>query len=209
MSRSKREIPHYSLTQSVDLDAALTWMAERNRSLPVTRRLLPAALLLRATALAVAEAPALNGFWVDDDFVPGSGVHLGVAVSLRGGGLVAPAIHDADRLGVVELMAALKDLALRVRAGTLRGSELSDPTITVTNLGDQGVESVHGVIHPPQVALVGFGQVQRRPWAVDGLIGVRPLVVATLAADHRATDGFTGARLLDRIDRLLQRPEEL
>jgi pyruvate dehydrogenase E2 component (dihydrolipoamide acetyltransferase) len=79
----------------------------------------------------------------------------------------------------------------------------------VTNLGDQGVESVQGVIHPPQVALVGFGQVQRRPWAVDGLIGVRPLVVATLAADHRATDGFTGARLLDRIDRLLQRPEEL
>jgi pyruvate dehydrogenase E2 component (dihydrolipoamide acetyltransferase) len=209
MARSKREIPHYYLTQTVDLQAALTWMGDRNRELPVGERLLPAALLLRATALAVSDVPALNGFWVDGAFVPGSGVHLGVAVSLRGGGLVAPAIHDADRLGVVELMAALKDLALRVRAGTLRGSELSDPTITVTNLGDQGVESVHGVIHPPQVALVGFGQVQRRPWAVDGLIGVRPLVVATLAADHRATDGFTGARLLDRIDRLLQRPEEL
>jgi pyruvate dehydrogenase E2 component (dihydrolipoamide acetyltransferase) len=209
MARSKREIPHYYLTQAVDLQAALTWMGDRTRVLPVGERLLPAALLLRATALAVSNVPALNGFWVDGAFVPGSGVHVGVAVSLRGGGLVAPAIHDADRLGVVELMAALKDLVLRVRAGTLRGSELSDPTITVTNLGDQGVESVHGVIHPPQVALVGFGQVQRRPWAVDGLIGVRPLVVATLAADHRATDGFTGARLLDRIDRLLQRPEEL
>ena len=209
MSRSKREIPHYYLTQSVDLDAALTWMAERNRSLPVTRRLLPAALLLRATALAVAEAPALNGFWVDDDFVPGSGVHLGVAVSLRGGGLVAPAIHDADALGVEDLMAALKDLAVRARAGSLRGSELADPTITVTNLGEQGVESVHGVIHPPQVALVGFGAVRPRPWAVDGMLGVRPVVVATLAADHRATDGFTGARLLARIDRLLQTPEAL
>jgi pyruvate dehydrogenase E2 component (dihydrolipoamide acetyltransferase) len=209
MARSNREIPHYYLTQTVDLQAALAWMGDRNRELPVGERLLPAALLLRATALAVRDVPALNGFWVDGAFVAGSGVHLGVAVSLRGGGLVAPALHDADRLGVVELMAALKDLALRTRAGTLRGSELSDPTITVTNLGDQGVESVHGVIHPPQVALVGFGQVQRRPWAVDGLIGVRPLVVATLAADHRATDGFTGARLLDRIDRLLQRPEEL
>jgi len=208
MARSKQEIPHYYLTQTIDLQAALAWMGARNRELPVGERLLPAALL-RATALAVRDVPALNGFWVDGAFVPGPGVHLGVAVSLRGGGLVAPAIHDADRLGVVELMAALKDLALRVRAGTLRGSELSDPTITVTNLGDQGVESVHGVIHPPQVALVGFGQVQRRPWAVHGLIGVRPLVVATLAADHRATDGFTGARLLDRIDRLLQRPEEL
>jgi pyruvate dehydrogenase E2 component (dihydrolipoamide acetyltransferase) len=209
MARSKREIPHYYLTQTIDLQAALAWMGDRNRELPVGQRLLPAAVLLRATALAVRDVPALNGFWVDGGFVPGSGVHLGVAVSLRGGGLVAPAIHDADQLGVVDLMAALKDLALRVRAGTLRGSELSDPTITVTNLGDQGVESVHGVIHPPQVALVGFGQVQCRPWAVDGLIGVRPLVVATLAADHRATDGFTGARLLDRIDRLLQRPEEL
>lgn len=209
MARSKREIPHYYLSTTVDLSAALAWMRERNRELPVPDRLLPAALLLRATALAARAVPDLNGWWVDDGFVPGETVDLGVAVSLRGGGLVTPAVHDAAGLTTVELMARLKDLALRGRTGRLRSSELTGATITVTNLGDQGVESVTGVIFPPQVALVGFGKVVERPWAVDGLLGVRPVVTMTLAADHRASDGYTGARFLDTAARLLQRPEEL
>ncbi|NYD40172.1 dihydrolipoamide acetyltransferase family protein [Nocardioides panaciterrulae] len=209
MARSKREIPHYYLTATVDLGRAVAWMRERNRDLPVAERLVPAALLLKATALAAARVPELNGFWVDDAFRPGAGVHVGVAVSLRGGGLVAPALHDADRLDVVALMAGMRDLVTRARAGRLHRAELSDPTLTVTNLGDQGVESVHGVIYPPQVALVGFGRVAERPWAIDGLLGVRPLTVATLAADHRATDGFTGGRFLATVDDLLQHPEDL
>ncbi len=209
MARSKREIPHYYLTATIDLARALAWMRERNKDLPVTERLVPAALLLKATALAAAANPALNGFWVEDGFRAGPGIHLGVAVSLRGGGLVAPALHDADRLGVEEVMAGMRDLVTRARAGRLRRAELSDPTITVTNLGEQGVESVHGVIYPPQVALVGFGRIADRPWAVDGLLGVRPLTVATLAADHRATDGFTGGRFLAAVEERLQHPEDL
>jgi pyruvate dehydrogenase E2 component (dihydrolipoamide acetyltransferase) len=209
MARSKREIPHYYLSTTVDLQASMTWMHEQNRGLPVTRRLVPAALLLKATALAAQRHPELNGFWVDDRFVAGPAVHLGIAISLRGGGLVAPALHDAAGLAVPELMERLRDLVTRARAGRLRGSEMSDPTLTVTNLGDQGVESVLGVIYPPQVALVGYGRVGEQVRAVDGLIGVRPTTVVTLAADHRATDGFTGARFLDTIDRLLQEPEGL
>ena len=209
MSRAKREIPHYYLSTTVDLGPALEWMHERNLGLPVTERLVPAALMLKATALAAAASPALNGFWVDGAFRPGSGVHLGVAVSLRGGGLVAPALHDADRLSLAEVMAGMRDLVMRARAGRLRGSEMSDPTITVTNLGDQGVDAVYGVIYPPQVALVGFGRVVERPWAVDGLLGVRPVTELTLSADHRATDGFTGGRFLAAIEQHLQRPEEL
>ena len=139
----------------------------------------------------------------------GGGVHLGVAVSLRGGGLVAPALHDADRLTVTETMAGMRDLVTRARAGRLRGAELTDPTLTVTNLGEQGVEAVYGVIYPPQVALVGFGRVVERPWAVDGLLGVHPVTTVTLSADHRATDGFTGGRFLAALDELLQHPEEL
>jgi len=71
------------------------------------------------------------------------------------------------------------------------------------------VESVFGVIYPPQVALVGFGKIIERPVAVGGLIGVRPVVVTTLAADHRASDGYTGARYLTALSDLLQKPEEL
>jgi pyruvate dehydrogenase E2 component (dihydrolipoamide acetyltransferase) len=209
MARSNREIPHYYLTETVELGATVAWLRERNRSRPVPQRLVPAALLLKAAARAAAAVPELNGFWQDDRFVPGSGVHLGVAVSLRGGGLVAPAIHHADQRDLADLMAALKDLVARTRAGRLRGGELSDPTITVSNLGDQGAESILGVIYPPQVALVGFGRITDRPWAVDGLIGVRPTVAVSLSADHRATDGATGGRYLQTITHLLHRPEEL
>ncbi|MFI9150623.1 2-oxo acid dehydrogenase subunit E2 [Streptomyces sp. NPDC053367] len=209
MSRANRDIPHYYLSTTMDMAAATEWLREHNRRSPVGERILPAALLLKAAALAAREVPELNGFWIDDHFTGGEGVHLGVAVSLRGGGLVAPALHDADTLPLPHLMAGLKDLVVRARTGRLRGSEVSDATITVTNLGDQGVEAVFGVIYPPQVALVGFGKVVHRPWAVDGLLGVRPVVTATLSADHRATDGAVGARYLKAVSRLLQNPEEL
>ena len=209
MTRSKREIPHYYLATQIDFSRARAYLLERNEARPVTERVLPAALLLKATAIGVRSTPELNGFWVDDEYRPSDAVHLGVAISLRGGGLVAPAIHDADGRTLDEMMTALRDLVTRVRGGSLRASEMSDPTITVTNLGEQGVETVYGVIYPPQVALVGFGTVVERPRAVDGMVGAHPTVTATLAGDHRASDGASGARLLNVIDRLLQEPEAL
>ncbi|MHB1570903.1 MAG: 2-oxo acid dehydrogenase subunit E2, partial [Solirubrobacteraceae bacterium] len=209
MARSKREIPHYYLQLEIDLSAARQWLHEANLARPVQRRLLASALLLSAVAHATAETPEMNGFWIDGEFHPGSGVHLGVAISLRGGGLIAPALHDADLKTVDEIMDGVRDLVARARSGRLRGSEMSDPTITVTNLGDRGVDLVHGVIYPPQVALVGFGAVRERPWAVDGMLGVRPTVIVTLAADHRSSDGHAGARFLSLIDHHLRKPEAL
>ncbi len=209
MSRSKREVPHYYVATTVDLHATTEFLRRTNRTRAVSERVVPAAALLRATALTLRDTPALNGFWRDDAFVPGEGVHLGVAVSVRGGGLVAPAIHDAADLSLPDLMAALRDLVTRARSGRLTRAEMADPTFTVTDLGDQGVEEVIGVIYPPQVALLGVGRIVDRPWAVDGLLGVRPVVRLTLSGDHRATDGVTGARFLAALDRLLQHPEEL
>jgi pyruvate dehydrogenase E2 component (dihydrolipoamide acetyltransferase) len=209
MARSKREIPHYYLSTTVDMATATAWLQNHNRQVAVTDRLIPAALLLKAAALAARTVPELNGFWTDDRFIPGEDVHLGVAVAVRGGGVVAPALHHAADLSVPDLMATLRDLAARAKAGRLRHTELADPTITVTNLGDLGVETVFGVIFPPQVALVGVGKVVERPWAIDGMLGVRPVVTVTLSADHRATDGHTGARYLEHLAQLLQKPEEL
>jgi len=209
MARSKRDIPHYYLATQIDMGRALSWLAAENAKRPVSTRLLPAVLLLRAVALAVREVPEMNGFWIDGEFRPGPGVHVGVAISLRQGGLVAPAIHDVDRKTIEELMRELLDLVKRTRAGVLRSSEVSDATITVTNLGDQGVESVFGVIYPPQVALVGFGRLVERPWVVDGTVAARSVVMASLAADHRASDGHRGGRFLAAIEHLLQTPEAL
>lgn len=209
MTRAKREIPHYYLSTVIDLAAAVDWMRHENDARPVPDRLVPAALLLKAVALAAREVPELNGHWLDDRFVPATGVRLGTAVSLRGGGLVAPTLADADRMPLTDLMAGLKDLVARARHGRLRASETADPTLTVTNLGDQGVEAVFGVIYPPQVAMVGLGRVSDRPVAVDGMLAVHPTVTATLSADHRASDGATGSRFLTALDRLLQHPEDL
>jgi pyruvate dehydrogenase E2 component (dihydrolipoamide acetyltransferase) len=132
-----------------------------------------------------------------------------MAIAIRGGGLTAPAIHDVDRLTLDELMARLRDLVARTRAGTLRSSELADPTITVTSLGERGVDALLGVIYPPQVAILGFGTPATRPWAVDGRIEARQIMTASLAADHRVSDGHRGALLLAEIDRRLQQPEAL
>jgi pyruvate dehydrogenase E2 component (dihydrolipoamide acetyltransferase) len=171
--------------------------------------LLHGVLLLKATALALREVPELNAFSQDERLVLQSSIHLGVAVALRSGGLIAPALHDADCKPLGELMNELRDLVARVRSGGLRSSELADPTITVTSLGEQGVEAVYGVIYTPQVALVGFGKVTERPWCVDGQVVPRPLITATLAGDHRAPDGHRGAVFLAAVQRLMQEPEKL
>ncbi|WP_400159671.1 2-oxo acid dehydrogenase subunit E2 [Arthrobacter sp. BPSS-3] len=209
MSRSKQTIPHYYLSATLDLRAAMDWMQHVNAQRPVAARLVPSALLLKAAALAARDVPEVNGFYVDDEFRPSPAVHLGVAVALRQGGLVAPALHDADTLTLDELMAQLRDLVGRARAGRLQRAEMADPTLTVTNLGDLGVDSVFGVIYPPQVALLGLGRVQEQPWAENGMLGVRHAVTATLSADHRVSDGLRGGRYLARIGELLQTPEEL
>ena len=209
MSRSKREIPHYYLSETIPMQRAAEWLARENEKRPVTERILMGALQLKAVALALAKAPELNGFWLDGKFQAATGVHIGVAISIRQGGLIAPAIHDVDRKSLPELMRALSDLVSRARAGSLRSSEMSDPTITVTNLGEQGVEAVFGVIYPPQVALVGFGRLETRAWTESGALRAVPLVTASLSGDHRASDGIRGARFLAGLRERLQHPEEL
>jgi pyruvate dehydrogenase E2 component (dihydrolipoamide acetyltransferase) len=209
MSRSKREIPHYYLADEIMLETSLSWLTTRNAQRSIDERVLPAVLLLKAVGIAAQRFGEFNGFWRNDGFQPATGVHVGVGISLRGGGLVAPAIHDVPDKKLDELMEDLTDLVARARSFSLRSSEMSDPTITVTNLGDQGVDTVFGVIYPPQVALVGFGTPAQRVCVIDGGIRVVTTVQATLAADHRASDGHRGALFLTAIHELLEQPDLL
>jgi pyruvate dehydrogenase E2 component (dihydrolipoamide acetyltransferase) len=209
MSRSKREIPHYYLATTIDLQRATAWLAAVNESRPPETRLLAGVMLLKAAALAIREVPELNAVWEGDRVVVKPDVHVGVAISLRQGGLVILALHDTASRSLDELMEGLRDLTARARAGRMKSTELSDSTITVTSLGDRGVDAVWGVIYPPQVAIVGFGKIVERPWAVDGGLFARQVVMATLAADHRVSDGHRGGLYLDAVDRLLQEPEKL
>lgn len=209
MSRSKREIPHYYLSETVPMRKAQDWLAAANAPRSITERLLMATLQLKAVALSLKKFPGLNGFFLDGAHQPSQAIHVGVAISLRQGGLIAPAIHDVAEKSLEQLMRDLTDLVQRARAGSLRSSEMSDPTVTVTNLGEQGVETVFGVIYPPQVALVGFGRMREMPWSNDGGLFVMPAVNASLAADHRVSDGHTGALFLADLRARLQHPEQL
>jgi pyruvate dehydrogenase E2 component (dihydrolipoamide acetyltransferase) len=209
MSRSKREIPHYYLSTTIDLGPAVGWLADRNRERPPAERLLLGVVQLKAVALALREFPDLNAWWVGDRLVLKDGIHVGMAVALRGGGVVAPAIRGTDRLALDELMRSVRSLVDRTRAGRLRSSELAEATFTVTSLGERGVDAVVGVIQPPQVALVGFGRPVQRPWVVSGQVAPRPVVTASLSGDHRASDGHRGALFLARVEEMLQEPGKL
>jgi pyruvate dehydrogenase E2 component (dihydrolipoamide acetyltransferase) len=209
MSRSKREIPHYYLAEQVPMARALRWLAEANAQRPVADRLLPAVLLFKAVARALQKYPEFNGTFRDGAFHPAARINPGIAISLRQDGLMAPALLDAGDKDLTTLMRDLTDLVRRVRAGSLRSSELADATVTVTHLGDQGVESVFGVIYPPQVALIGFGCIADRPWVDDGRVVATPLLTATLAADHRVSDGHRGALFLAELREQLQQPAAL
>lgn len=208
MSKSNREIPHYYLETKIDMSRALSWLTTQNKTRQVKDRLLPAVLYIKGVAKALRTVPDLNGYWING-LERKQNIHIGFVVSLRTGGIIVPAIHDADKKSIDELMHSLTDIILRSRTMRLRSSELSDSTITITNLGEDGAEVVYGVIYPPQVALVGFGKIVDQPWAHEGMVGVRPVLTVTLSADHRATDGGTGSRFLSALKEYLQKPESL
>ena len=209
MSRSKREIPNDSPATEINMTPALAWLRAENEKRSLEERMLPAVLLIRAVALAVARYPNMNGFYVNNAFKPSEAIHIGMAFALREGGLIAPAIHNTDKLALPELMKILADLGERTRTGGLKAAELADPTITITSLGDLGVEEIFPIITPPQVAMVGFGMLSEKPWVVDGKVEVREIMHATLAADHRVSDGRDGALFLSEVKDLLEQVEEL
>jgi pyruvate dehydrogenase E2 component (dihydrolipoamide acetyltransferase) len=209
MATANREIPHYHLARDLDLGPLESWLAEHNTDRPIAERLLPAACFIRAVALAAAGHRELNGWWVDDRFEPADSVNVAMAISLRRGGLVTPHIERADERSLDEIMAALTERVAAARTGKLRSGWMTGASITITNLGDTGADLVHGVISPPQVALVGFGRARARPWVIDGELVVRPVTTASLAADHRATDGAIGSRFLATLAALIDHPEDL
>ncbi len=204
MERAWREIPHFQVAQSIDVGAALAALAAHNDGRSANDRVLAAAVFVRAAARAAAAVPTVNGWWRDGAAVAGDGVHVGLVVALRRGGLVAPVVHDADTKDLETVMAEFRDLVTRARAGRLRASEMSGATFTVTQLGEGEVDTVVPIIHPPQLAILGLGAVQDRPWALGGALAVRPVLRATLAVDHRAVDGRAGSAYLLAFSRLLQ-----
>ena len=208
MSKANREIPHYYLQTKIDMSKALAWLTEANKQRPVKQRLLPVVLYIKAVAKAAADVPQLNAYW-EDGLQLKEQINIGFVISLRTGGIIIPAIHDAEKKSVDEVMEWMNEIIPRARALNLRSSDITDTTITLTSLAEGSAETVYGVIYPPQVALVGLGSINEQPWAENGMLDVRPVLTATLAADHRASDGQIGSRFLMSLKNYLQQPENL
>jgi len=209
MVRSWREIPHYFVSSTLDLTPLLTWLEQENARRSVSARLHYAAPLIKAGALALKAVPVLNGHYGEHGFEPASRINLGIAVAMRGGGLIAPAILDADMLKLAEVMERLNDLVARVRGGRLRSSEMTAATATLSNLGEDTADTLQPVIYPPQVAIIACGRIAERAWAHAGTVSARRTITVTVGGDHRVSDGRSAAKFLNRLDALLRQPEQL
>lgn len=208
VTTSNREIPHYYLATTVDMQSSMTWLHAHNSAVPIELRLLPTVLYIKAIANALRDVPDLNATW-DKGLHHLDRINVGIVVSLRQVGIIVPTIKDADTKPLDTIMADLNDIIPRARDLRLRSSDIGNATVTLTSLGEGGVDQVYGVIYPPQVAVIGIGGVQRKPIVVNGKVDIRPVVSITMAGDHRATDGLTGSTFLNKVCAHLQQPETL
>lgn len=209
MAQSKKEIPHYYLKNRIGLDPLMNWLDQKNAALAPEKRLMVPVVLFRAIIKSLKEFPQLNGHFKNGHFDHNEAIHLGVTIALKTGGVLVPALLDAHLMTMEELNISFQDLLLRTKNGELRNRELTEGSVTVTNVGDLGSDEVFGIIFPPQVCLIGLGKIHTAA-VVDGPT-VRPGLVidVTLSADHRVTDGLTGARFMSLIEKNLMHPSLL
>lgn len=203
MSRSNTDIPHFYLQQVISIESLSRYIENLNTNCSTKDRLLLVAFFVKALANACKLVPAVNGFWRNNTFEKASQIHVGIAIHSSNFGLKAPAIHNADKKSVKFISQELVELTARVRSGHVRLSEFKDPTITLTALGEQGVDAVYGMIYPPQVALLGIGASTNRVLTDGKNISIQSSITATLAGDHRAIDGHEGSRFLHAFARCL------
>ena len=208
MSKSKKEIPHYYLRSQVTLDSLMTWLDEKNQQLPPEKRLMLPVIIDKAVIDSLKENPLMNGYYKEGIYTPSESIHVGFAIALKTGGVLVPAIIDADKMSVSELNLAFQDLIQRTHKGELRNRELTEGTFTVTSMGDSGSDEVFGIIFPPQVSIIGLGRVHRAPVIDGGSIRIGVVMNITLSADHRVSDGLNGARFLSHIKRKLENPDQ-
>jgi len=213
MAQSKREAPHYYLLLHIDMTSALETRGQYNEAIasgdiaaaPDTKASIND-MLVRATALALTKYPEFNATIDEAGAVtehPQQNICIGIALD---DGLIAPAILDAGSKSLTQIAAETKDLIARAKASRMKPQELNDGTFTITNLRAYGVETLIGIIQPPQTAILGAGSVMPRPVVRDGQVAVRQMMKVALSADHRATDGAQGAQFLAELKRLLENP---
>lgn len=202
MQESKRDAPHFYLAVEVDLEALEAWRKREPESLSVND------CVLKAAALALRVAPALNSRIVGDEVRTFKHVNLAFAVALAEG-LVTPVLREADRLTLREIATQVRALVTQARGRKLSPDDCRGGTFTVSNLGMLGIDAFYAIVNPPQSGILALGRATPRPVVRAGSLAIATTMMATLSADHRAIDGATGAAFLGELRRLLETPHEL
>jgi pyruvate dehydrogenase E2 component (dihydrolipoamide acetyltransferase) len=208
MTLSKQTQPHYYLTLDIDMTDALAFRSQLNAGLPEGQKVTINDLIVKACALALERHPKFNAAYSEEGLRMHERINICIGIALEEG-LIAPAVLDCQAKSLGRIAQETKDLIERARAGKLTAAEYGEGTFTITNLGAYGVETLIGIINPPQAAILGVGSVMPKPVVRDGEIVVRQVMKVALSADHRVTDGVEGARFIKEIQAILEQPATL
>jgi len=200
-------VPHFFVTREVDADALTQLRARVGAELEKARgvRLSHTDSLIALVARVLVRHPKMNASWVANGIRINTEVNLAVAMAVEGG-VVAPVIHNADKLDLAAIATQRQDLADRARAGKLRPSDIAGGTFTISNLGMFEVDAFTAIISPPQAAILAVGRIADRVVAVGGNPAVRPMMTLTLSSDHRVVDGARAAQFMQTLVQAIAQP---
>jgi pyruvate dehydrogenase E2 component (dihydrolipoamide acetyltransferase) len=208
LTQAKQEIPHFRLTTSFDAEPMLEFRKRLNDLLGGRGKVSVNDLLLKGAALALRRVPDVNAAFTGEAIRYFTRVHIGVAVALERG-LITPVVRNADLKGIGVISAEVKDLIKRAKSREIKAEEIQGSTFTVSNLGMFAVDQFDAIINPPEAAILAVGRVIEMPVANGDRIHIGKRMNMTLSCDHRVVDGALGARFLDELIELLERPESL
>ncbi len=208
LTESKQQIPHFYLTVDVELDALLKLRKDLNERPGADYKLSVNDLVIKASAIAIRQKPAVNSIWGGDKVYELIDIDVSVAVAIEGG-LITPIIRKADQKGLAAISAEMKDLAGRAKEGKLAPHEFQGGGFTLSNLGMFGIKEFAAVINPPQACILAVGAGEPRPVVKNGALAIATVMSATLSVDHRVVDGALGAEWLQAFKRLVEDPISL
>jgi pyruvate dehydrogenase E2 component (dihydrolipoamide acetyltransferase) len=203
-------VPHFFLTREVDAEALNQLRTKVGNEIEKSHgvRLSHTDLLIALVARVLVRHPQMNASWAASAIRIISAINVSVAMAVEGG-VVAPVIHDADKLDLGQIAAQRRELTDRARSGKLRPADITGGTFTISNLGMFEVDAFTAIITPPQVAILAVGRIAERVVAVDGKPAVRPMMTLTLSSDHRVVDGARAAQFMQAVAQAIAQPAAL
>lgn len=206
MVRSAFTAPHVSIFVDVDATRTMEYVKRLKASVDFAGvKVTPLLIMAKAIIWAVRRNPTVNSTWTDEEIIVHHFVNLGIAAATPRG-LIVPNIKDANDLSMLELAMAIEQLAATARDGKTTPADMSDGTITITNIGVFGVDTGTPILNPGEVGIVALGSIRKKPWVVDDEIVVRQITTIGATFDHRVVDGDVASRFVQDVASVIEEP---